>query len=74
MGQLEKERATIKKPLMKKPWGALGSGQLGAGHGWWRHACVHVLGLGLFRGRARVRVAAQQHAFLASAARRWRVP
>ena len=53
----------MKKPLMKKPWGAWGWGQLGAGHGWWRHACVDVLGSGLFRGQARVRVAAQQYAF-----------
>ena len=29
----------------------------------WRHACGDVLGLDLVRGRARVRVAAQQHAF-----------
>jgi len=36
---------------------------LEAGHGWWRHVCVDVLGLDLVRGRARVRVAAQQHAF-----------
>jgi len=28
-----------------------------------RYACVNVLGLDLVRGRARVRVAAQQHAF-----------
>ena len=48
---------------MKKPWGAWGWGQLGAGRGWWRHACADVLGLGIFRGRARVRVAAQQHTF-----------
>ena len=53
----------MKKPLMKKPWGAWGRGQLGAGHGWWRHACVDVLGLDLVWGRACVRVAAQQHAF-----------
>ena len=53
----------MKKPLMKKLLGAWGWGQLGAGHGWWRHACLDVLGLGLVRGRARVRVAAQQHAF-----------
>ena len=36
---------------------------MGAGHGWWRHACADLLGLDLVRGRARVRVAAQQHAF-----------
>ena len=53
----------MKKPLMKKPWGAWGWGQFGAGRGWWRHACVDVLGLDLVRGQARARVAAQQHAF-----------
>ena len=40
---------------MKKPWGAWGWGAVGAGHGWWRYACVDVLGVGLARGRARVR-------------------
>ena len=53
----------MKKPLMKKPRGAWKWGELGASHGLWRHACADVLGLGLVRGRARVRVAAQQHAF-----------
>ena len=60
---MEIERATMKKPLMKKLWGAWGWGQLGTGHGWWRHAFVDVLGLDLARGRARARIAAQQHAF-----------
>ena len=54
----------MKKPLMKKPWGAWGWGQFGAGHGWWRNACDDVLGLDLVRSRARVRVAAaQQHTY-----------
>ena len=33
---------------------------MGAGHGWWRHACADVLSLDLSRGRARVRVAARR--------------
>ena len=55
-----KERATMKKPLMKKTWGAWGWGAVGAGNGCWRYACVDVLGVDLFRGRARVRVAARR--------------
>ena len=53
----------MKKPLMKKLLGAWGWGQLEAGRGWWRYACADVLGLDLPRGRARVRVATQKHAF-----------
>ena len=51
----------MKKPLMKKPFGGHeGGGQLGAGHGWWRNACVDMLSLDLVRGRARDRVAARR--------------
>ena len=40
----------MKKPLIKKPWVAWGWGTAGAGHGWWRYACVDVLGVHLAIG------------------------
>jgi len=55
-----KERATMKKLLMKKPWVAWGWGAVGAGRRLWRYACVDVLGVDLVRGRARVRVAVRR--------------